>query len=236
MTITEGAGSQAVTVTATGTGALGITTTDTHTTTVTGLVATGALTVTGAGAVNVATSSTGAHTVVGGSGADTIVGGSGVDVFTGGAGVDVLTGGAGNDIFKFAATDTGLVTGFVSGGTAPAEGLVINTAGLDRIQSAAGLVDFAAGDAIDITNLTISGFTYNGAAIGATTAGLLAGTYSSSATTFTVGAAGRDTLYVYDTDGVAGGTLRGIVLVGYVDAAGNDTASNGVSTGLVGVA
>jgi hypothetical protein len=64
--------------------------------------------------------------------------------------------------------------------------------------------------------------------------GLILGTYSSTANTFTIATSGTDSLYFFDSNGTAdAGTIRGIVLVGYVDGAGNDT---GAASGLIGVA
>jgi hypothetical protein len=89
----------------------------------------------------------------------------------------------------------------------------------------------------DITTVS-STILRNGATLGADTAGNIlhiTGTYDSAANTFTTSLAGTSTLMVYDDNGTtAAGTYRAVVLVGYVDGAGNDTT--GTSSGLQGIA
>jgi len=62
--------------------------------------------------------------------------------------------------------------------------------------------------------------------------GLVRGTYDAAAGTFTVSLTGTSSIYFYDADPSASVSIRGVVLVGYVDAAANDT---GGTTGLIGV-
>ena len=62
--------------------------------------------------------------------------------------------------------------------------------------------------------------------------GLVRGTYDATAGTFTVSLTGTSSIYFYDADPSAAVSVRGVVLVGYVDAAANDTGGN---TGLIGV-
>lgn len=174
---------------------------------------------------------TAANTLIGGSGADTITGGAAADKITGGLGADVMTGGAGADTFVY--IGAGFETGSVSpatvyyGGTVTA-GTSVSTAGLDKITDFAALdtVQTAAGASANLaTNAT--------GAIWTEVAGLLKGAYDATAATFTFSTTGTDSLYVYDFDGsTATNDLRGIVLVGYVDAGAADTGT----TGLVGTA
>ena len=78
----------------------------------------------------------------------------------------------------------------------------------------------------------------NGAALVNTSQALILGVYDSSANTFTISTAGTSTLVAYDDDvGGAGTNYRGVILVGYVDGAANDTVANvNGNTGLTGVA
>jgi len=235
LSITEGAGSQAVTITKAGTGNITLTTTSTIASTIINdSGATGAVTASGAGAINY-TATAGVHAVTGGSGADTIIGFTGADSITGGAGADRITTGGGADrIYMASTTDTGLVSGLVAGAAMWANGTALGTTGLDIITG------FGVTAAIEFTNsITLSStILRNGATLGADTVGNIiqvTGTYDSSANTFTTSLAGASTLLVYDDNGTtAGGVYRAVVLVGYVDSAGNDTG--GTATGILGVA
>jgi len=148
-----------------------------------------------------------------------------------------MSTGGGADLFNVApTTDTGLALGFVAGAAVAANGAVLNVTGMDKITG----FGTTAGATIQLTGLTTaSTILRNGQTLGADNAGniaLLVGTYSSAAGTFTVDISGTSSLFVYDDNGTGtGGSYRGIVLVGYVDLAGNDTmATTGLLTGVGG--
>ncbi|MFA6310851.1 MAG: calcium-binding protein [Sterolibacterium sp.] len=173
----------------------------------------------------------GANTLYGGAGSDTITGGTVADTIRGGLGADIMAGGTGSDYFHY--NGTGFETGSVSpavvyyGGTVVA-GTSVSTSGLDKI------TDFATGDRID-TNSTLAASSASNSvgSIWSAVSGYLKGTYDSTAATFTFSTSGTDSLFVYDFDGnTATSDLRGIVLVGYVDAGTADTSG----TSLVAVA
>jgi len=240
VTITEGAGSQAVTITKAGTGNVTVATTTTiASTTINDSGATGAVTVSGAGAINY-TATAGLHSVTGGSGNDTITGFTGNDTIIGGAGADRIITGGGTDRIIMAAADSGVVGGLVAGAASWANGTVLGTSGLDTIEGfvvSSGVtpsIQFS-----DITTVTTT-ILRNGATLGANTTGNtnllhITGIYDRTANTFTTSLAGTSTLLVYDDNGTtAGGDFRAVVLVGYLDGAGNDTA--GTSSGLQGIA
>ena len=235
-TTAAGAGG-AVSITAGGTGALTVATTVAHASTTITAVAEGkTVTVTGAGPTSITTSTAGVHTIVGGTGADTITGGTGVDVITPGQGGDsiILGSTSGADRIVIApTTDTGLIAGFVTG-TAPVNGSIIGTSALDKI------TNFQAGVSLDLGLVfTTPFFTRNGSALNADRQAIILGDYVASTNTFTISTSGTSTLVAYDDDLAAGaGTnYRGIILVGYVDGAANDTANNANGfTGLTGVA
>ena len=65
---------------------------------------------------------------------------------------------------------------------------------------------------------------------------MIAGTYDSATNLFTVSLAGTSTLYVVDNNGdIAAGSYVGIVLVGYIDNAQNDTlGATGILTSVAG--
>jgi len=171
-------------------------------------------------------------TITGGAGNDSISGGSGDDSIVGGTGVDTMTGGAGNDIFQI--NSTGFETGTLSPavvyyGGVVASGSSVSTAGFDKI------TDFGAGDALYVGGQvasTTSGT--NGTDLTWTDqAGLLRGTYSASANTFTFSTTGTDSIYAYDFDGNSTtNDIRAIVLIGYTDSGAADT----MTSGLVGTA
>ena len=143
-----------------------------------------------------------------------------------------MTGGAGNDTFQI--NSTGFETGTLSPavvyyGGVVASGASVSTAGFDKI------TDFGAGDALYVGGQvasTTSGT--NGTDLTWTDqAGLLRGTYSASANTFTFSTTGTDSIYAYDFDGSSTtNDIRAVVLVGYVDSGAADT----LTTGLVGTA
>jgi len=169
---------------------------------------------------------------------DTYVGTSAVDTVTLGLGADVFTTGGGADVFNIApTTGTGLALGFAFGAAVPANGSVLSTAGLDKIIGFGTTVG-----ATIVTGLTETGvYARNGQTMGAGTNtatdrdfALVSGVYDATNQTFTVALSGADTMFVYDDNGDnTGGNLRGIVLVGYLDAAGNDTYT-GTFTGVGG--
>ena len=188
----------------------------------------------GAGA-DVLSGGAGADSIEGGVGADTITGGAGDDTIRGGSGADVMTGGAGNDTYMYSGSsyETGIVSGAVIyyGGTVDA-GTSVSTTSMDRI------TDFKASDFI-VTNAGAFGTGSN--AVGAAWTeyqGLLTGTYSATANTFTFSTTGTDSLYVYDLDGSTntGNDLYAIVLTGYVNASGATSSTVNSLTGLLGVA
>ena len=95
------------------------------------LTGTSAIDGTGNTGNNTLTGNDAANILTGLSGNDTILGGAGYDRIVGGAGFDVVTGGAGNDVFVFAPGDFSSRT----------------STGADEI------VDFTAGDKIDLTQI-----------------------------------------------------------------------------------
>jgi len=178
------------------------------------------------------TGGTGADSINGGAGNDSISGGAGDDTIWGGLGVDTMSGGAGSDTFQI--NSTGFETGTLSPavvyyGGVVASGSSVSTAGFDKI------TDFGAGDKLYVGGQvasTTSGT--NGVDLTWTDqAGLLRGTYSASANTFTFSTTGTDSIYAYDFDGSSTtNDIRAVVLVGYVDSGAADT----MTTGLVGTA
>ena len=174
----------------------------------------------------------GADTIRGGAGADSISGGGGADSIFGGAGADTLTGGSGNDVFNYnLPTDTGAISGSVLASGLPlVTGTSISTIGMDKI------TDFAVGDTI-ITNISGQGaaatlsVSANIDAVWTALEGLVRGNYDATGNTFVVGSSGTSSMYIFDGDGTAGGTLYGIVLIGYTQSAAGVTSG---TTGLVG--
>lgn len=180
------------------------------------------------------TGGNGNDSIVGGGAADTISGGEGADTITGGLGADVMTGGAGNDTFVYLGNGT-YETGIISpsviyyGGSVDT-GTTVSVAAMDKI------IGFTTNDVINTnaSSTNSSGTGLNGVGqIWTEKAGLITGTYSSTAQTFTFSATGTDSMFVWDFDGSSGtGTdLYAVVLVGYVDAA---TSTTNMSSGLVG--
>jgi Ca2+-binding RTX toxin-like protein len=163
-------------------------------------------------------------------GADTISGGLGQDTIIGGTGADVMTGGVGsNDAYIQRAGDTGVA---VAGATK-----VTTTVGMDIIY-----ITLADTDTIDLTAVVATDANYDGfttiAAGGdialtttTTTVGLIYGTYSSTANTFTSSATGINAAMVSAaiTDAGVLGT-DSIIIVGVTDASGL-TITNGVISG-----
>ena len=192
----------------------------------------GASTVTGTTKADTITGGSGDDSFTGGAGNDSISGGSGNDTIWGGLGVDTMTGGAGNDTFQI--NSTGFETGTLSPavvyyGGVVASGSSVSTAGFDKI------TDFGAGDALYVGGQVASTTAgTNGVDLTWTDqAGLLRGTYSASANTFTFSTTGTDSIYAYDFDGSSTtNDIRAVVLVGYVDSGAADT----MTTGLVGTA
>ena len=172
----------------------------------------------------------GDDTIRGGLGADSISGGGGADLIFGGAGADTLTGGSGNDVFNYnGPTDTGAISGSVLASGLPlVTGTSISTIGMDKI------TDFAVGDTI-ITNIAGQGnaatlsVSANIDAVWTALEGLVRGNYDATGNTFVVGSTGTSSMYIFDGDGTAGGTLYGIVLIGYTQS-----AAAGSTTGLIG--
>jgi len=133
-----------------------------------------------------------------------------------------------------ALADSGLVTGLAASTAFWANGTILSTSALDIITG------FSAGAAVVLTDITglSSTIVRNGGSTGLAGAGTIAhitGNYDSTLNTFTTSVSGTATLFVYDDDGSGGNAnYRAIVLVGYVDAAQNDTG--GTATGILGVA
>jgi len=232
-TITQTAGNTGTfTTNVGGTGAVTYTATASHSAQNISLTNTGALTVQAgstATAYTITTTSATAHTYVNSSSTlsvDTYTGSSTVDNVTLGLGADLLTTGGGADVITLApTTDTGLALGNTAA-AAISTTAVYNTSGMDKITG------FSAGATIVTATSAAGGSTAilrNGATWGADIAGdlaLIVGTYSASTNQFTTTTAGTDTLVIYDDNGVtAAGAYRAVVLVGYVDLAGNDTLS-----------
>jgi len=204
--------------------------------------ATGAFTLTGSNPATII-GTNGPHSMTGGSGADTITGANGQnDSIVGGAGADIIDlGTTGTDVVTIApTTDTGIVLGFAASTAVPANNVVINVAGLDKI------TNFGVGDTI-ATGLTTAtttanvfirnGGTMTSAADEANTQfAMIVGNYDSATNLFTVSLAGTSTLYVIDNNGdTAAGSYVGIVLVGYVDNLQNDTlGATGILTSVAG--
>jgi len=254
-TITQGAGTGAFTLNVpatnasdallSGTGAVALTATASYASQTINLANTGAVTVQAAStatAYTINVSGSTARTYSNSSttaAVDTYTGGTGVDTVMLGLGGDFFVSGGGADVFRVnATTDTGLALGFNASAAVPATGTVINVVGLDKITG------FGTGAKIELIGLTeTGGYARNGQSLGTGGAvagendgALVLGMYDAVAGTFTITTAGTSTLYVYDDNGdTAGGNFRGIVLVGYTDPAGNDTMSDGTTTGLVGV-
>ena len=162
-------------------------------------------------------------------GADTIGGGLGQDTILGGTGADVMTGGAGsNDNYIQRAGDTGVG---VAGATK-----VTTTVGLDIIN-----ITLDDSDTIDLTQLLVTEANYDGfttiAAGGdialttsATTVGLIYGTYSATANTFTSSTTGINAAMVSAANTDAGTTgTDSIIIVGVTSAAGL-AITNGIIT------
>ena len=132
----------------------------------------------------------GADRITTGAGNDTIFGGEGADVIITGTGVDVVTMGAG--------VDTITNTGTTDKGTTGASNIA--AADVVTLTNQAVVSDFvvgAGGDRATMTNATFGGAALGALANGATYA--IAGTYSATASTFTVGATtatGNDTMLV----------------------------------------
>jgi len=178
---------------------------------------------------------TGNDYLFGGSGVDTITGGAGIDYVTGGEGADVIYLGAQTDatsnanaaadhLVVAAASDVGTIIG-VSGAT---NGTVLSVSGTDIV------FGFNSAAFIDLPSLSLNTtILRNGDTIGDARQAMIRGNYNSADGTFTISLTGTSTLYVFDGNTTGSDvTLKGIVLVGYVDAAANDT---GGATGLTGV-
>lgn len=213
----------------TGTGANGLTiatgTSLTRSIQVTLTGATGDVTVTGSNPVSMSVEA-GSHSLVGGTGQDTLIGFTGADTIVGGVGADRLSTGGGADTLILNATlDTGTISGIAANTALPANGASIDVTQMDIV------VGFANGMRM-VTNLTETGtLARNGGTIGtgasnSTSAdgALLKGIYNSSTNQFTLSDTGTSSLFIYDDNGdVAGGSYRGVVLVGYTDIEANDT-------------
>jgi S-layer protein len=193
-------------------------------------------------------STTGADTILGSPGVDTITARGGadlIDISQGGSDVIVLRSPQDSGAVSTVTSSTG-VSASMTDTTVFASGSYVGTSTLDKITG------FAAGD-------TIQGNSFNGAPASVTvlqkigsargtavndkfldgTASTNAtavrdlfvqGNYDASANRFTFSDSGRDTLYLLDADGTAGGTLHGVVLIGYVTGGGAPSSG----TGLVG--
>jgi hypothetical protein len=217
-----------------GTGALGLTALASHSSQTINLNGTSTVTV---AALSTATAYT--VTVGGTAGNRTFIGDTdttNVVTYTGGAGIDAVTTRLGADVVDLGAdavadvinilgiADTGFASGVVVGAL-PANGVTINTAGLDKISN------FGTGDTIDMTGPVTTNVGYaivrNGGTLGAATTNdyaLITGDYTSSSNLFTVNSGGSSTLMAFDDNGVtAAGAYRGIVLVGYTDTGAADT-------------
>jgi hypothetical protein len=235
------AGTGAATITHAGTGALALVTAGTRSVTVNVTGATGSVTDTGSTATTYNITA-GAHLVTAGSANDTIsVTGTGTSVETinGGAGADSITFGttAAHVVYQgvdaaTAATSTGVLIGQ---GTAAVTG-AFNAAGMDVITG------FGTGMTVNISSddtvLNNFGTTLirNGVALADGSVGLIVGNYDAATKVFTVAPTGTSSMFVFDdTAGAAGTVYRGIILVGYVDLAANDTISAaGLFTSVAG--
>lgn len=204
--------------------------------------ATGDMQVTGTNAVTVNVTA-GAHAIVTGGGNDTI------NISSTGTSAETINGGLGADniVFSGAAAAGGIAHAIAIGVDAPTlitnSGVVIgqvfntavtgsfNVAALDKVTGFMPSDSIQLGAAVTFSATVIR----NGAALGASATtgatGLIVGTYDVVAQSFLVSNAGTSTLFIYDQDGTGAGTsFGGVVLVGYVDALGNDTMA---TTGLL---
>jgi len=182
--------------------------------------------------VNAANS--GSHTYINSSttsSVDTYTGGTGVDNVTTGLGGDVINLGVDTsaDIVNIAAGDTAIALGFAHSTAVPTT--AITTVGMDVI------TNFGTQDTIVLTSMNYTsagavvrngGTMLAGSAANTTNTALLLGIYSSTSNTFTPSLTGTDSLFVFDSDGIASaaGTFRGIVLVGYTDPLQNDSVTS----------
>ena len=200
------------------------------------------------------TGNDGNDSINGGGGADNILGGAGNDILIGEAGADDIFVGTGVDlvylttfsdaptattfgdrvVFNHAAGDMNQVVGLITNsGNVESAGTVISVTGIDKVFG----FGVAAQIAVD-PNFTLSTtIVRNGGSIKTTAGannqsqGLIRGNYDATAQTFTISNTGTSTMYFYDAVDDAAFTIRGVVLVGYVDAASDDT---GATTGLTG--
>jgi len=183
--------------------------------------------------------------LIGGSGNDTITGGTGNDQIFPGEGIDTIYLGAFDsstnttevDRVEFQSSEVNQIVGLLDLTTcAVSSNAVISTAGVDKIfgfGTSAQLAIENIGFTLATTLLRSGDLVQNSASGNGQSQGLVRGTYDPAAGTFTVSLTGTSSLYFYDSDTASGGiSIRGVVLVGYVDAASNDT---GGATGIVGV-
>jgi len=204
----------------------------------------------------------GADSLDGGSGDDIIIGGAGDDIAIPGVGVDLIyltsTAGeatTGTDRVVFdAGTYVGTnapatvatagmnqIVGMVDSNRLISTNAVLSVSGVDKIfgfgatsQIAVENLRNAANNASTTLATTFlrNGDTVSNGTDANSSQGLVRGTYDPAAGTFTVSNTGTSSIYFYDADPTASVFIRGVVLVGYVDAANNDTAA---TTGLTGV-
>jgi hypothetical protein len=158
---------------------------------------------------------------------DTYIGGSAVDTVTLGLGADKFTTGGGADVFNITpATGTGIVSGFAASTAVPAQGQNVNVSGLDiiTVTGSAAAFTIVTGLTITVQNIVRNGGAMGAGANGGGAIAEITGTYNSTTGLFTVDTGGTSTLVAYDDNGdTAGGSYRGIVLVGYTDQGAVDT-------------
>jgi len=217
-------------------------------------------TITGGGGNDYIDGGAGADSLDGGVGDDTIIGGAGDDIIMPGVGVDLIyltsTAGeatSGTDRIVFAAgtavanapattATAGMnqIIGLVDSSRLISSNAVLSVAGIDKIFgfgatsqiAVEGLRNAADGAANTLATTILRSGDVMSNTVDTQNQGLVRGNYDATAGTFTVSLTGTSSIWFYDADPSAGTFIRGVVLVGYVDAAANDT---GATTGLTGV-
>jgi Ca2+-binding RTX toxin-like protein len=190
----------------------------------------------------------------GGSGADVITGGAGNDILIGEEGADDISPGTGVDliylttfsdaptattvgdriVFDHSAGDMNQVVGLVNASNnIESAGTVISVSGVDKIFGFGISAQIAVDPGYDLaTTLVRNGGVINvSGGAGTSSQGMIRGNYDAAAGTFTISNTGTSSMYFYDADSAAAVLIRGVVLVGYVDASADDT---GRVTGLIG--
>jgi len=196
----------------------------------------------------------GNDSINGGAGDDQITGGSGNDILIGEAGADDIFVGTGVDlvylttfsdtpaattsadriVFNHTNGDMNQVVGLVNSSNAiESAGTVISVSGVDKIFGfgVAAQIAVDPGYSLATTLVRNGGVVNTSGSAGTSSQGLIRGNYDAAAGTFTLSNTGTSSMYFYDADSSAAVLIRGVVLVGYVDASADDT---GATTGITG--